>query len=192
MLFQNAREFPAYKALDVGEEFGLVALEGVVVEEEFLFGAAEAEGPRPPLVHAHQNRANAVNARVGAKPAATHHARREILQTGRQVRHVRSQAREESVPIVPAGEEVIVEDVNQDAGNPAPLFVDPGAAAFDGRMGVGVAIQFAVQLHARAEVSAGHRVQASLHEIAEEIAEAEQSRVRQNQQVPQVIHYLLV
>jgi len=83
---------------------------------------------------------------------------------------------------------VVIENIDKNPGDTPPLWAEPGDAAQDDRVLVGVAVNLAMERNAPSELDGFDAVHASLEEIAQQVTECDQPRVGQNQQVPEKVH----
>jgi len=70
---------------------------------------------------------------------------------------------------------VVVEDVDQHAGDTPPTVADPSLAAEDDGVGVGEAVDLPMQRDAEAEFGVLDQIGSALEEIAEQIAERDEA-----------------
>lgn len=87
---------------------------------------------------------------------------------------------------------MIVKDIDEDASNTAAGGIDARDTAADGGVRIGKAVNFAVEGNALAEGEGFDGVEPALEEIAQQIAERDQAGIRKHEQMPEIIHFLLI
>lgn len=134
---------------------------------------------------------DAIDGTVAAEPAAGEEAVREVVDGRGEVRGEGEEGGAVGFGVEGGGEEMIVEDVDEDAGDTAAGGGDAGAALDGEGVGVGKAIEFAMELEAETEFDGLDLIETAFDEIAEEVAEGEQATIGDDEQVAEVIHVLL-